>query len=48
MRGHPDRRVSDDRDRYLVPFGDAIDLILDRTGIRIDQYLGLQGRRPLL
>jgi hypothetical protein len=48
MRRHPDRRIGDDRDFYLMPLGNAIDLVLDRTGIRIDQYLRRQGRRPLL
>src|SRR3989344_2184533 len=36
MRGHADRAVADDGDRDAVAQRDAIDLVLDRTGIGID------------
>jgi len=44
-----DRAVADDKDLQSVPFGDAIDFLLHRAGVGVDQDQGRGGsHRPLL
>jgi hypothetical protein len=37
MIGHADPAVADHRDRHGAAEGDLIDLVLDRTGVGIDE-----------